>query len=264
MKKCLAAVLFIVLIGVASASCLGYDQQSMWYWVDGQPGSPAHWSSPTINGDLARLFTSVVGDPSGNCNRKEWTAYLEVQATIAQWITWSLGANRWDWQVRKPGIYAGDCIQFKVKSNDDVTVDFDDFANLTAIEIPGQVEGTIPIPIYFGFGDTPQAVENLENPIKKVEGLPGWYTPTALNSEQLTIGFDDMVVSVVGGGYSNQGWSSKIMNKIEVGDIIRACDYYQKGKITLKVSDLKYFIDGASGDFNGKDPSQNGNRYPRT
>jgi len=46
------------------------------------------------------------------------------------WIEYSLSATEWDWEVRKPGIYASKCLTGTITSNVDVLIDFNGFEDL--------------------------------------------------------------------------------------------------------------------------------------
>jgi hypothetical protein len=52
------------------------------------------------------------------------------------WIEYSLSATKWDWVVRKPGIYASKCLTGSITSNVDVLIDFNGFEDLNCPGVP--------------------------------------------------------------------------------------------------------------------------------
>ena len=159
---------------------------------------------------------------SGYCNRQDWVINLKVNATVAQWIRWSIDGNQFDWQVHKPGKYVAEPLALKVRSNEDVDVKFSNFTNLVSTE-----QGTTAIPIYW-------AVDT-QNNNPPSDNNSAWKSVNQLNSSpnnKMTIPFSTSEVT------------KYLWHKIDVSDATRASDYQGTGRITLSVTDLKYFIDG--------------------
>ena len=52
------------------------------------------------------------------------------------WIEYSLSATEWDWNVRRPGIYASKCLTGSITSNVDVLIDFNGFEDLNCPGVP--------------------------------------------------------------------------------------------------------------------------------
>ena len=88
------------------------------------------WVEVVKTDPAKKVATYTSGGADGACNKLEWTIDIVNHASIAQWINWAFSDTRWDWQVRKPGTYAADCISFVIQSNNDVTMSFAGFEPL--------------------------------------------------------------------------------------------------------------------------------------
>jgi len=198
----------------------GATEVETWYWDT----LNSQWVSQGV-GDpdaLARLWSS--GPMNGSCNKEEWVIPITVHASIAQWIEWSISGTRWDWRVRKPGTYAGDCISATIKSNNDVLIDYDGFEDLHS-----DSSVTQDIPIWYGFGETlDQVISN------------GWVRSTDLNADDdLLLDSEDL----------HAGLSWKLWNKIEVLPCHSSCEYEDEATITLVLQNVKMWIDPQYGNF---------------
>ena len=197
----------------------GATEVSTWYW-DGSQWVYQGTGDPQA---LARAWTS--GPEQGACNKENWTIDITVHASIAQWIEWLISGTRWDWRVRKPGIYAADCITACIKSNNDVMIDFEGFEDLLATG----ASVTPTIPIYYGFGDNLDEVE-----------ANGWVAAADLNADDdLIPDSDDLHAGIC--------W--KLWNKIEVVESNSSCEYEDQATITLTLMNIKIWIDPDTGEF---------------
>lgn len=176
---------------------------------------------------LARCWRS--GPASGNCNKENWVINFTHHASMAQWSEWSIGGTRWDWRILKPGTYAADCIEFTLKSNNDVLIDYDGFADLAYLG-EGGVKTTIDT--YYSFGeDIEGAAEN------------GWVRAVDLNDD------DDMIYDSAA---LHAGMSTKLFNMIVVANCNSSCEYEDTGTITLTLQNVKVWVDGRAGTW--RDP----------
>ncbi len=104
------------------------------------------------SGDLTSLARCWRSGPTqgGSCNKENWTINFVHHASMAQWCEWTIGGTRWDWRILKPGTYAADCIEFTLKSNNDIKITFAGFDDLQYLE-EGGVKTTIDT--YYSYGE---------------------------------------------------------------------------------------------------------------
>ncbi len=216
MKKLVIGLMTLALtVGLslsAEAVTPGVGELEAWEW-DG-----TNWNSMVADdlGANAKAWSS--GLETGDCNKTSWSIPVKVNASVAQWVKFSLSGTRWDWQVRKPGTYATDCITASLQSNGDLGVDFGGFANLVG------TDGDIPV--WYAYGPSGPG------------GLT-WVTAADLNGRCLIDDSADL----------HTGYSLKLWNKIEVVACNSACEYENNACITLVLDNQKDWIDPTSGDF---------------
>ncbi len=202
----------------------GASEVETWYWDGSQ------WVSQGT-GDVAALARLWRSNPSqGSCNKEHWSIPVTIHASVAQWIEWSITGTRWDWRVRKPGIYAGDCIGATITSNNDVQIDFDGFDNLQALG--NSVNPTIPI--WYSFGETIDEAE-----------AHGWIPAPNLDGESFLLEDSQDL---------HCGLSWKLWNKINVENCNSSCEYEDQAVITLTLKNMKIWVDPASGNFKQPQP----------
>ena len=202
----------------------------VWYWDDvAGVWVPQNFGTPEAND--ARLYTYINtpdGEmPQGNCNKKEWLINLKITASIAQWIDWHITWNEWNWYVRKPGIYGGNCIQACIASNGDIKIDYEGFDNLQPA-----IPGNNPIPVWY-------AHDGDGNPMVNPAAL--WSTPAELNAN------DDYLLDAELGDLLHDGICWKLYNKIEVVECNSACEYSNEPTITLTLNNQKDWIEWVDG-----------------
>ncbi len=190
------------------------------------------WESMYVNGlpspsAKARAWTS--GGASGQCNRQNWVIDVTNHVSVAQWIEWSATGTRWDWRVRKPGTYAADCITFWMKSNNDVLIDYEGFANLAYLGEGGVNQS---IATWYAYGSTGASSPPTQ----------GWVAAADLNND------DDLILDSVD---LHAGQSIKLWNKIQVVDCNSSCEYEDQATVTLTLMNIKAWIDPGSGNFMG-------------
>jgi hypothetical protein len=225
MKK--IGLLIAVLVLVAFAT-----EVSSWHW-DGSAWVD-NGKGPTA---LARCWGQL--DAAGNCNKKDWVVPVTIKASMAQWIEWSINATEWKWRIRKvgpnlcqtDGYYAADCITFNLKSNYDVTVDFDGFADLERVEAGG-VDRYIEVWYALGdfWGGNPPPLTSAE-----------WVSAADLNNLTLTAEDSQEL---------HDGIFYKLWNKIHVTSCNSACEYQDDATVTISLTCIKSWIDPLTGYFN--------------
>lgn len=219
MKKLLILLLAVVmLITVSGLSLASYEFPAKVYMLQGNN----QWGDPvSCLGLHARAFVS---DPaSGMCDKKWWIEDLYCGASVSQWISYCFSGTNWDWEIRKPGIFSADCILFSIQSNDDVLVTCSGFDNLAPLVHPN----ADPIRVWYSVSDL-MAIGPPQN----------WIAAPDLNGSYW-LGYDQV----------SKGIIARIWNKIEILPTTRACNYGNKGYITLTLTDVKPFIDPCTGDY---------------
>jgi len=189
------------------------------------------WDTEWLVGNpnaLARLFR--LGEPIDSaCNKRYWDIDVNIYASVAQWIDWSLDHQGWYWFIKKPGCYAGDCIAFTIASNGDVHFDFIGFDNLQAT-VPNMHKEYIDA--YYGYGDVIEDVE-----------FNGWASATDL----AILGLDLDETTLNGDGITTPnlhfGMSYKLWTKVCVEECNTACEYYNGGTIRITLDQQKVWLD---------------------
>lgn len=232
MKKILLGLMVVTLTVALSLSVMaGTPVQT------GQPlpdGSVEHEAWKLVNDSWssmgegnreanARAWSSKV--VIGSCNKTYWEIPVTVHASVAQWIEFSLSGSRYDWRVRKPGIYAANSLTAALKSNSDVEIEFEGFGNLDGGGVRGYID------TWYAYGATLPGSED-----------PRWIPASAL---------DGMSPTVPDSAGLHTGYSWKLWNKIKVTECNSACEYQDDAKITLVLMNQKCWIDPATGYFAG-------------
>jgi hypothetical protein len=229
MKKLLfvaALVCFVPALAFGQASPYpppGYAVEAF-VCVDGQ------WVSQGVGNQmgLAQCWASLPADSA--CN-KDWRIDVKIHASIAQWIEWSMTGTRWDWFVRKPGMYAADCISGTIASNQNVLVDYHGFGDLIALEPDKAIDDTIEIwYAVWGLGTPPPCDD------------AAWTRSYDMNepAEWDTV-FDSQAL--------HNGITWKLWNRIWVGRCNSACEYEDNAWISLQLLCQKPWIDRTTGYF---------------
>ncbi len=233
MKTFIFLCLVIMLLPVVASS---QTEVEAWYW-DASATPPAWvYQTPGNPQNLARLWASY--PELGFCN-KDWDIPVKVHASIAQWLDWTMSGTRWDWRVRKPGFYAGDCITATIKSNQNVLVDYHDFNDLHAESV--SVNPDIPIWYHVSTlgAQLPPVGSNLWTRAADMNNPAEW--DTIWDSAAL-----------------HGGIQFKLWNMINVVNCNSACEYQDHGSISLKLLCQKPWIDRTTGYFDPSYPPPNG------
>lgn len=188
----------------------GSVEHEAWEWVEGG------WVSMGTSNLAANARAWGSGPLQGDCNKIKWVIPVTVHASVAQWVEWSISATRYDWRVRKPGIYAANSLTAWIKSNGAIEIDFADFGNLAGLG--GEIE------TWYAYGP--------------VLNTLSWIPAAALTSCTIP---DD--------GDIHAGISWKLWNKIKVVPCNSACEYNDDATITLVVQNQKCWIDPETGLF---------------
>ncbi len=203
----------------------GAYEVEVWKW-DGQ-----NWVSESMDPECAtgRLWAS--GFMEGECNKKEWEIPVQIHASIAQWIKFSITGTRWDWRIMKPGTYAGDCITFTIWSNGDVGVDYEGFEDLYS---PTSV--TPYIPTWYAYGAS----------IYDIENAGAWVRAADLNND------DDIIEDSQDLHF---GWTTKLWTKVQIDSCHSACEYHDDATVTLTLLNQKCWVDD-DGSWWDRDPCE--------
>lgn len=175
----------------------------------------------------ARSWNS--GATQGRSNQAYWDVSFTTHASVAQWVDWSLATTRKDWRIRRPGDYAADSIDFTVRSNNAVVVSFDGFNDLRYLNPDGAPEGARDyIETYYSIGPSFEAAN-----------AAGWVRASALN--EMTVPFDAVALA--------DGESYKVWQRLVVDASNPSSEYENVGTVRLAVTNLKFWVDAASGNF---------------
>jgi hypothetical protein len=204
----------------------GSQESTVWYWDT----LLVEWVQNPMNMEdrQGRLFRGGLEDFAGNCNKAEWLVPVEIHASIAKWIDFTLDWNRFDWFIRKPGIYCGDCIEACIAANGDVFIDYEGFDNLQP-----EIAGNDPISVWYGIEDATHYPMIDDN----------WIAAVDLNAE------DDWLYDAELGELLHDGVCWKLWNKIEVVVCNSACNYSNFATITLTLDNQKPWIVPETGEW---------------
>ena len=237
MKKFLILLSIMLLLPVTAVFAQEVDS---WYYIDATD-TWAKMSGPAHGVDLcarARCFAYERLDSACNC--REWRIPVHIQASVAQWVDWSISGTTWKWYVRKPGNYAADCITATIASNQDVLVDYHDFGPLVYDTTGGKHSVVDTIPIWYGID-----LDGADLPPKgDAKWIPAWRLNDPAEWDTLYDSYE-----------LHQGIPFKLWNYIHVEKCNSACNYYDDAFISLKLLCQKVWID-TCGCFRPGDPGQ--------
>jgi hypothetical protein len=194
------------------------------YWWNGTA-----WESSSV---FAQSFNSgPAWGSNGVSNVINWSTEFKTTASVAQWVNFNLLNTQKDWFVRRPGIYASDCISFFIQSNNDVLLTFEGFGPLVhQVNYDNQDESINPqIPIWYGFGSSPSVLDANQ----------AW---ASANGETFYFGIEDSAEL-------HNGFTTKMYSKIEVVNCNSSSQYEDEGMIYLTLQNQKVWVDGDRGDF---------------
>jgi hypothetical protein len=215
-------ILFLGILALSTAALAQTDdcdlppnayEVEVWKYVDGV------WVSEDLNMPCAtgRLWASRPLE--GECNKRCWEIPVTIHASIAQWIKFDVTGTRWDWRIMKPGIYAGDCIEFEICSNGDVGVDYDEFGDLLSDD-----SCTPEIMTWYAWGRS----------IPEIEDRDGWVRAPELNE------IEDIIEETCEGGHC---WTTKLWTKVKIDSCHSACEYHDEALVTLCLINQKCWVD---------------------
>lgn len=182
------------------------------------------------NAEFAISFNSGPVSSGGMSNKEIHSFDIINHVSVAQWVEYHVSGTRKDWRILRPGIYASDSVTATIKSNNDIIIEF--WATDPEYLSEGGVTRTIPK--YFSYSEGNDANEAEENGwIAASETSPdNPYTFTIADSEGL-----------------HNGLSFKIWEKIEVVPSNSSSDYEGYGTVTIRLTNMKHWVDGETGTF---------------
>lgn len=197
MKKFALLMAIVCMVGVFSMGALA--KEATVYYTD----------NPCTKVDDARVF--LYGEAEGECNKPQWDVTINTIAHVAQWVEFEFDNTTWEWYIRKPGDYFADCMKFYIRSNGDVVVTFNGFADL----LHENGSNTLETYYYATTGNLPEA----------------WVAAGELDSYTLLT--NDVI-----GGIEYTLW-----NRIVVEESSIVCSYKNSGIITITLDNQKDWID---------------------
>lgn len=207
----------------------------------GKNRETVHPGSNTTNVENAIVFL-VDGGTNTTCNISPREVGVDISAYIAQWASWSINADGWEWYVKKPGIYWTDCVTGTLKSNGAVTLTFYGFDDLQRSaqqpdEMPENgVNNTIQTEFGWTVGDysATNPVNWVQAPLHNGEGDPPPFV--------FELPFADNQLL-------HNGFRWKLYNKISVVDCNSPGLYTMSGTVVLTLNNQAPWIVQETGEF---------------
>jgi len=212
-------VLTLLILVLAGSVALAKQEIPVFPVVNGVPDT----ANPTA---LARAWKA--GQYQYYCNADR-EIVVAVNCSLAQWMDLSLEATRLYWRILKPGDYAVNGIGVQLRSNGDVAVDYEGFADLQNSDVPKD-----KIPTYYAVtvGGT-------------VPGAGDWVTAADLNDD------DDLIVE----DEDHEAISFAIWNRLVPFECDSACEYMDCARIYVTLDEQKPWVDPETGDFDPDFPA---------
>lgn len=243
---CFAILALLLLPGMAMADsnpvdCTDIGEVDTWSWLAGESDWTYHPAGDTTT--MARCWKTEAGIEKTGCNKGKWEIGFTNHASMAQWSYWSISNTRWDWKIRKPGLFAADCITLWIQSNGPIDIGFDGFDDLKRPEDDEEDPDT------HGEG-TLHNIVTWYSLVPFTPG-PGVEAPDVWDADQKgwleAAEMDSAVIPVDDSAELHAGLYWKLFNKIDVKNCNSVGEYHNKGTITIALTNIKPFIDSVSG-----------------
>lgn len=157
---------------------------------------------------------------------------------MAQWCKWEISNTRWDWRILKPGTYGADCIDTFLQSNDAINLVYDGFNHLYRSE--GQNTDR--------WIETWYALVRYDPASGVIPGIPDHPTKAGTSSRWVSASEMNKTYPLNDSNLLHDGVHFKLFNMIEVSNCNSAGEYENKGTITIKLTNLKPWVDGYDSD----------------
>lgn len=176
--------------------------------------------------NYAKSWNSEPNGTGGMSNKEVHTFEIVNHISVAQWIDFHLSGTRKDWRVLRPGTYASDSVTVTLSSNNDVIVEF--YAEDPVYE-SDEAGVTRTIAKWFSLGaGLPQSVI-------------GWLRAAETSAE------DPFTYRILDSAALHNGYTMKVWEMIEVLPSNSSSDYEGKGYLTLRLTNLKHWVDPETG-----------------
>lgn len=187
------------------------------------------------------LSPNCQGGQSYYCNKPRHQVNFTNVAAVAQWMDWEVTNVRKDWRVLKPGTYASPALEIGVRSNDDVSIYFENFTNLIAQDVAWE-EGEAdfrPITAYY-------AIQALQSAPALVTEFPANLTwESAANfSDNLNVLSDTMKGTPPGQSWPmhwDKQWI-RLWSLINAHECNKPVNFVGTGTITIQVTTLRDWV----------------------
>ncbi len=177
----------------------------------------------------ARAWNSIAADSDGFSNKEVHRFEIINHVSVAQWVKFHVSGTRKDWRVLRPGTYASNSVTAQIQSNNDVVIEF--WAEDPVYQSEGGVTRTIPK--WFGYSS--DGIDQVEE--------NGWL-PASSTSED-----EPFTFTIPDSAHLHSGLTFKIWEKIEVVPSNSSSEYEGRGWVTIKLTNIKHWVDPATGDF---------------
>ncbi len=216
MSKLTSVVVGLLVLALFCSAAVAKQEIPVFPVVNGVPDV----QNPT---DLARAWKGE--QHQSYCNADK-TILISVECSLAQWMDLSLEATHLWWRILKPGDYAVNGIGVQLRSNGNVFVDYEDFADLQNSDVPAD-----KIPTYYAVTVGGQ-----------VPGAGDWVRAADLNDD------DDLIIE----DEDHEAISFALWNRLVPFECDSACEYADRATIYVILDEQKPWVDRVTGDF---DPS---------
>jgi len=225
MRK-LLVVMLIIFVGALAFSSATSTAIEKYVW-DGD-GNVVTDPANGVYGN-ARVF-SLLPD-GGSCN-KNWEFEFTTEVQVAQWSEWYISGTKWQWFVKKPGTYIADCIVFTLKSNGQVTLEFEGLDDPYYTSEPDASQ-TAYIACDYGLSFSDRPDEPILWHINDMHSFTiAEFCPTCNPPFSL-----------------HEGVTFHLWNKITVVECNSASTYRDTGTIRIILDEQKPWIDPDTGDY---------------
>jgi len=195
------------------------------------PGTYEWNGTGWVEAQYAKSWNSVPVSSGGMSNKEVHSFTIINHISVAQWVEYTISGTRKDWRVLRPGIYASNSVTAVIRSNNDVIIEF--YATDPEYEDP-EAGVTRTIPKWFSYSTSNTLTEVEEN---------GWVRGSDYSAES------PLVITLKDSAGLHAGLTFKLWEKIEVVPSNTSSDYEGYGVVTIKLTNMKHWVDPELGDF---------------
>lgn len=240
MSRKIALFTFLIVVVAAMGAAANYPGDSLPPGAV-NPGTYSWNGTSWVAAQYAHTWNSGPESSSGMSNKEVHSFDIINHVSVAQWVEYTISGTRKDWRVLRPGTYASNSVTAMIRSNNDVIVEFFATDPEYLSDINGRESVTPTIPKWFGYS------QGQDQNLAEVEAN-GWYRGSDYSADNpLVIFFGDSAGL-------HAGLAFKIWERIEVVPSNTSSDYEGTGTLTIKLTNMKHWVDPEAGDFYQQGP----------